>query len=108
MTEHEDSFTHSNKIYDLSKVRKLLRDKHSFLLPISDLLWIREFDTPSEERITKAKLRYPLLVAKWNGRWVVVDGLHRLELYRRKGITKIPVKEVTDDILKDSYLREQK
>lgn len=104
MSDPHDTFRHDHKLYDLTKVRKLMRDKESFLLPIKDLLWIHEFDKPDEERVLKAKNRHPLFVCHWNGRYVVVDGIHRLERYRRKGITVIPVKLVTDEILKKTYV----
>jgi hypothetical protein len=103
-----DSFTHDSIEYDLTKVRKELRDNKAFLLPITDLLWIHKFDTPKEERIRKAKLRWPLIVVRWGNKWVVVDGLHRLELYRRKGIKKIPVKEATLEILEKCKLLDLK
>jgi hypothetical protein len=96
-----DTFTHAGKLYNLVKARHLIRHDKSFLLPIDSLLWILQYDSPeSEERISKAKHRYPLIVSKWNGRWVVVDGLHRLVKYQRKGIRVIPVKELTADMLR--------
>jgi hypothetical protein len=94
-----DVFTHDGKLYDLTKVRILTRPASAFFLPISSLLWVLKHDTPQEHRVLNAKIRYPLLVAKWRGKWTVVDGLHRLERYRRRGITVIPVKEVTAAML---------
>lgn len=100
-----DEFTHNGKVYDLAKVRRLVRHQESFLLPIIKLLWILSFDKPQEERVVKAKHRYPLLVVKWQGKWTVVDGVHRLEKYRRKGIKVIPVKEVSQAILKQALIK---
>lgn len=100
-----DTFTHAGKVYNLTKVRVLLRDKQAFFLPIKDLLWVLKYDHPSEERIKAAKFRWPLIVAKYNGRWTVVDGLHRLERYRRKGIKVIPVKEATPAILEKTLVK---
>lgn len=99
-TAHQtDTFTHDGKEYDLGKVRVMVRDKKAFLLPIKDLLWVLKYDKPDEERLKKAKWRWPLLVTRWKGKWAVVDGLHRLEKYRRRGISVIPVKEVTKEML---------
>lgn len=95
-----DQFTHDGKVYDLGKVRLMVRPKKSFLLHTSELIWILKHDTPSEERIKKAKLRYPLLVARYKGKWAVVDGIHRLTKYHRMGITRLPVKQVTDEMLR--------
>ena len=102
--QHLDYFTHNNLHYDLNKVRLLTRPEKAFLLPIQSLLWIQRFDKFDEDRVVHAKLRYPLLVTRWRDRWTVVDGLHRLECYRRRGITVIPVKEVTQDMLKQSRI----
>jgi hypothetical protein len=100
----ENTFSHQHGVYDLSLIYRLMRQKKVFLLPIKDLLWVLAYDKPSEERIRLAKHRYPLLVVKDSGRWVVVDGLHRLEKYRRKGINMIPVREIPDDILKRALI----
>jgi hypothetical protein len=99
MDAPDDTFTHDNEVFNLAHVRILVRPEKAFLLPIKDLLWVLQYDKPDENRVFHAKFRYPLLVAKWKGKWTVVDGLHRLERYRRKGITVIPVKEVTQEML---------
>ena len=109
MTEvSEDSFTHDGKIYDLPKVRKLVQHDKAFLLKIDQLTWILKYDKPKEDRIFSAKLRYPLLVTKYKGRWCVIDGIHRLERYRRKGIGVIPVKYVSQLVLNKCFLRNEK
>lgn len=100
-----DTFTHDSKYYDLTRVRLLTRSQKAFLLPIESLLWILQYDKPNEDRVLAAKLRYPLLVTKWMGKWTVVDGIHRLERYRRKGITIIPVKEVTLNMLNHTRIK---
>jgi len=100
-----NTFTHDHHEYDLDKIRVLTRSEKAFLLPISNLLWVLNHDKPDENRVLKAKHRWPLLVVKWNGKWTVVDGLHRLEKYRRKGIKVIPVKEVSQEMLKKSLVK---
>ena len=100
----DDTFTHDGKIYDLNIIRSLTKNTTTILVPIHDLLWVLEYDKPNESRVLKAKLRYPLLCAKFEGKWCVVDGLHRLERYRRKGITIIPIKQVNDTMLKKALI----
>jgi hypothetical protein len=100
MDAPHDTFTHNGKVYDLSKVRLLVRPKKAFLLHTSELIWVLKHDVADEERVRMAKLRYPLLVARYRGKWAVVDGLHRLTRYHRKGITVLPVKQVTDEMLR--------
>ncbi len=100
MTDFENTFTHDNKIYDLKKINRIMQSKPSFTVDIKDLVWVLKHDTPEEDRVLKAKLRFPLLVTKWHGKWCVIDGIHRLERYRRKGIKTIPVKDVPDYVLR--------
>lgn len=102
--EYLNTFTHDDHVYNLDKVRILVRDKPVITLKVKDLIWVLKYDKPSEYRIKLAKFRHPLLVCKWRGKWTVVDGLHRLEKYRRKGVVEIPCKEVTSDILNKSLL----
>lgn len=101
-----DEFTHDHKLYNLSKVRLLVRDKKAFLLKTKDLIWILKYDKPDETRVKMAKHRYPLLVTKYKGKWVVIDGIHRLERYRRKNIGVVPVKEVTPEMLKYAFIKQ--
>ena len=101
-----DTFTHDNKVYDLTKVRVLLRQRKGFILKIDELLWVLKYDKPDENRVLHAKHRYPLIVAKYKDKWTVVDGLHRLERYRRKGIGVVPVIEATPDILEQAYIKD--
>lgn len=108
MEAPDDTFTHDNLVYNLTKVRILTRPHPAFILPIKDLIWVLKYDHPQEERVLKAKLRWPLLVTRWNGKWTVVDGLHRLERCRRKGIGVVPVKLVTPEMLKASIITHYK
>ena len=102
--QYENTFTHDDHVYSLDKVRLLVRKEPIVSLNIKDLLWVLKFDKPSESRITKAKFRHPLLVARYKGRLTVVDGLHRLEKYRRQGYKEVPCKMVNDDILKKALI----
>lgn len=97
---YENTFTHDGKVYDLAKLQRLVRSTPMKLVPIKDLLWVLKYDTPSEDRVALAKHRYPLLVARsHSGKMTVIDGLHRLEKYRRKGVFTVPIKEVSPEIL---------
>jgi len=96
-----NAFTHDGCLYNLNLVMKLMRAQPTFILPAKALLWVLKYDLPDADRVDRSKLRYPLLVSRdKKKRWTVVDGLHRLEKYRKQGITQIPVKEVTAAILK--------
>jgi hypothetical protein len=102
--KYENTFTHDNHVYSLDKVRFLIRKTSVTSLNIKDLIWILKFDKPNENRIAKAKFRHPLLVAHWKGRLTVIDGLHRLEKYRRQGYKEVPCKIVSDEILRKALI----
>lgn len=105
--KYENTFTHDNHVYSLDKVRVLVRKEPVVDIDISELLWVLKYDKPSESRIAKAKFRHPLLIAKYRGKWTVVDGLHRLEKYRRQGYKKIPCKVVSPEFLNTARIMEK-
>jgi len=47
-----------------------------------------------EHRIADADLDRPLDVTSRHGRWVVLDGLHRLSKAERAGLAAVPVRTV--------------
>jgi hypothetical protein len=99
MSNDPDTFTHAGKEYDLTKLRHILRGEKATVLKTNLLTWVLQYDRPDEDRVRKARLRWPLLVTKWNGKWTVIDGLHRLERCRRLGVPIVPVKIVTEEQL---------
>ncbi len=46
------------------------------------------------ERIMKADLTYPLDIMNWKGRWLLLDGLHRLTKAKMTGQKKVKVRKV--------------
>lgn len=100
MSNVTDQFTHNHRIYDLAKLRILMRPYKTTFFPTDKLLWVLKWDHPQEERVQKAKFRWPLFITKDGNRYVVIDGLHRLERARRLKLGIVPVKDVPPDILK--------
>lgn len=101
--EHTDTFTHENNDYSLTKLKSLAASLEVNPLPVSELIWIFEYDDPEEdhpERIVTADLKQPILVTKDQGQLVVLDGLHRLAKAQKKGVTELPSKMIPADMLK--------
>jgi hypothetical protein len=115
----DDSFTHDGKKYNLNALFRLtyLRDINH--IKLSELAWILEYTQhlnkkneivcnscrkgPSGwhiERVSKADITKPILVIKDNSKWVVLDGVHRLEQALNNGITELPAIIVTEEDLK--------
>jgi len=46
------------------------------------------------DRIMKADLDYPLDIMHWKGRWLLLDGLHRLAKAKMTGLKKVRVRKI--------------
>lgn len=46
------------------------------------------------QRVLEADMSYPIDVMHWNGRWVILDGLHRLMKAHLQGHAEIDVRKV--------------
>ena len=46
------------------------------------------------ERVMSSDLQYPLDIMFWKGRWVLLDGLHRLTKAKMTGQKKVKVRKV--------------
>lgn len=53
-----------------------------------------------QERVMNADMRYPILVLKKNGKWLIVDGVHRLVKAYIDGQKTISAKILTEDLIK--------
>lgn len=47
------------------------------------------------ERVMSTDLNYPLDIMFWRGRWLLLDGLHRLTKAKMQGIKKVKVRKVS-------------
>jgi len=66
--------------------------------------WV--LDSPerySEEydRTMKSDVSYPIDVMWWRGRWVILDGLHRLMKLHGEGMTKINIRKIPASAIAD-------
>jgi hypothetical protein len=102
--EEDSTFTHNDVEYDLNLLLRLSKDVLVFEYPVKKLKWILKHDTPSEDRVKKAKLKYPILITKSQKRWVTLDGLHRLAKAVGEGDDKIKVKVILPSILEKCKL----
>lgn len=69
----------SNGYYDLSP-NEVLEDSEKYK---------EEF-----ERIVKSDLSYPLDIMFWKGKWLLLDGLHRLAKAKQSGMEKVRVRKI--------------
>jgi len=52
-----------------------------------------------KERIMKSDLSYPLDIMHWKGRWLLLDGLHRLTKAKMTGQKKVKVRKVPQEAI---------
>lgn len=76
--EINSAITHNNKLYDLNKILKIVENKQPKLFPISKLKWILKYTKVWKNRIKKSSLNYPIIITKEDGKYIVIDGVHRL------------------------------
>lgn len=94
--EHRGStFTHDGHKYDLNKVLKAVEDTDIEKFKVSELKWVLKHTDVDEDRVDAADKSKPILVTKWKGKLVAVDGAHRLTKAVRSGDNEIRGKLVT-------------
>ena len=103
------SFTHDGVKYDLAKALKSVEGSPTETIPVKELSWVLKYDTPDSNRVEKADLKAPILVAKDSkGRMATVDGLHRLTKAVKSGVESLPAREVSvSDLLKVSKIEKR-
>lgn len=76
--EETSTFGHEGKQYRLNILLRAVHRRRIHDIAIEKLIWIFDHCKPDPERVAVANLQFPILVHFDKGRWVVVDGLHRL------------------------------
>ncbi len=118
--EHEgDSFGHDGVDYDINKIFKVAHEQEVSHIPVSDLAWNLEHskmmsDTGElvcgscytmkgnkiehADRVSKADLTQPIIVLKTeDGKFLSVDGVHRIEKALNAGVEILPVKIISKE-----------
>lgn len=103
--EEVDTFTHDGQEYDLRKAKILVKDQEARDIPIKELDWLLPDIDTTPSRIKTADVDNPVIVVKWEKKWVVVDGAHRLTKAVREELKELPAKVLTADDLKSCKLK---
>ncbi len=51
------------------------------------------------ERTMQSDLKYPLDIMLWKGRWLLLDGLHRLVKSKQLGLEKVKVRKIPKEAI---------
>jgi len=54
------------------------------------------------KKVEKADIIYPIEIYKHQGKWIILDGVHRYTKAVRNGYKTIKVRRITDEIAKRS------
>ncbi len=98
--EDEDgSFTHDGDDYDLNGILRATEDLDETMVSTDKLDWILDHDKLDFHRLVSADVDAPILITKWRGKYVVIDGLHRLASAIIQQKNRIKAKLVPKELL---------
>jgi hypothetical protein len=98
--EENSTFIHNNEEYNLNKLLLYSKDLPVKNLSIDKLKWIIPYTTVDKNRVESSDTNIPILITKWNNKWVVLDGIHRLVKSKNQDKKSIRVKIISTQFLK--------
>lgn len=98
------SVTHDGARYDLNKLLQAADGSPIAYFKVSDLEWVLT-ELSDKERVQQADLNAPLLVTEWHGRWVILDGEHRLRKALKEKTIFLPGKVVDAEELEAARIQ---
>lgn len=90
---------HQGILYKLDVLFQYSKDLPVTMLPVADLRWQVENVKADDARMKKADTKVAILVHPQNGKYIVLDGTHRLLKAIKAGEKSIPAKIVFEDVL---------
>lgn len=98
------TFTHDGKEYWLNPLLSHTRNFPVIDVPVSILDWILEYHTEDgrDYKGDDIDISVPILIAKYEDKFAVIDGIHRLMKSIYLGKKTIPARYVDDSLL--SYM----
>lgn len=90
---------HQGILYKLDVLFAYTKDLPTTILNVQDLKWQVESIQGDEARMKKADVAVPIIVHPQNGKYIVLDGTHRLLKAIKSGAKTIPAKIVFEDVL---------
>jgi hypothetical protein len=100
--EPNSTFTHNKQDYSLNKLFDLSENNPIAIVFIKDLKWQLQSATHTsrdEVRVSNADIKVPVLILPYNDRWVIIDGMHRLEKAMSSNLKVLPAKIITQEQL---------
>lgn len=103
--EERGSTFESNGIrYDLNKIFELVEDEPVQQIDVSKLTWVLQYTDADPARVKQADLEAPILVTRYQGKELVVDGLHRLTKAVQEHRKILPYRRVSESVMHKARL----
>lgn len=104
--EKGGTFESNGVKYDLNYILAHVEKEPIQQIAVKELVWVIKYSgVLDEEKIERADLKAPLLVTKYRGLELAVDGIHRLVKAVREGKKHLPYRRVSTDIMKGAIVR---
>ena len=105
-SESNSVFESDGKLYDLNKVFRSVLKKPTNSILVSQVSWILDKVGQLDiDRVRDADLSYPIIITYIDGKYIVVDGVHRLSKAVFKQKRTIKYKYVTAYELEDAFIK---
>ncbi len=100
----ESVFASGGRRYRLDDILAQVETDPVRRFEVTALSWILETVYPDEGRVEAADVTVPILVTEEAGRWLVVDGLHRLARAVGLGLETLPGRYVAPEVLEKARM----
>lgn len=104
-TESGSVFVNEGKEYDLNLVFRVAHSKKEQLVGINDVLWCLQGGVFLEDRLASVDVSFPVILTLYGGKYLIVDGAHRVKKLERQGATKVKCKIISSSEFEKCVLR---
>ncbi len=105
--EKDSTFESDGVTYDLNYIFEAVQHEPIQHINISKLVWVLVFDTKpvNKARVDRADLNVPILVTKYIGNELTVDGAHRIRKAIKEKVESLPYRRVSAAIMKAAIVQ---
>lgn len=106
-TENNSTFSHNKQNYNLNKIFEYCNEIPVTELDITEFDWLLNHDfytmidgnlacgscenyLTHRNRLRKADISIPVIATIWKGKYLVIDGFHRIEKFYISNLEKVP------------------
>lgn len=97
-------FESDGKLYDLNRIFEAVEHEPVQQIAVKELIWVLQYDSPDRRRVERADLSAPILVTRYQGKELVVDGLHRLAKAVQMNQATLPYRRVSPEAMRHALI----